>query len=227
MQPKSSSSWIQLTIFTIFLFLLVAIPYTIYLKATQSKNMPEVTSLPVVAKPSPLPPITPPPASANTTCIPVPNTYTSTTATPAAYLFPEKGTTICYPAALPPFPFTWTPYTNYQLGYSIDTPTNWVNKTTTVKGTVLHIFASDDTGTTAASVSFAWYKGTDPYATDAAYLKKPHIIAGQPGNIYTQSTGFIAAIVPFPTGYFLLEGSTIDSAFYAFQHMLDSVKFTQ
>lgn len=222
---RSFASWIQLILFTCFLFLLVAIPYTIYLRASQPKSVGQITSLPV-AKPTSFPSITPPPPSTTTACIAVPDTYLLTTATPAAYFFQGKQKKLCYPPALPPFPFTWQPYTSYQYGYTLDTPSNWADKSTTLSKIALHIFSSD-AASTAATVSFAWYPGNDSYASDASYLKQPIVRDGQPGTIYTKTSSFIAALFPVGKGYLLLESSSIDSAFYAFQHMLDSLKFVK
>lgn len=228
-QNHSASSWIELILFTLFLFLLVAIPYTIYIQSVQQKSTIIITNLPtIIVKPTTMPTITPPPASAATTCIPVPETYMVLPATPAAYLFQDKRKEVCYPPSLPPFPFTWQPYISYQYGYTIDTPNNWIDKSTTIKGVRQNIFVSEEnTGTSLVpAVSFSWQSGTDPYATDSSYLKETVEKNGTKGIVYTKGPSYIAAIFPMETGYFILDAELMDSSFYAFEHMLDSLTFS-
>lgn len=224
---RTISSWMQLGLFTAFLFLLVAIPYTIYLKASEPKKAIHIAELPPkIAQPSPH--ITPPAASTATTCFTVNATYTNVLATPAAYLSqdPQGKTSLCFPPALPPFPFTWQMDKDYQHGFYLDTPSNWDEKTKILAGISTHIFSADATSTTSASVSFAWTT-TDPYASHAAYMKQPVTKNEKTGTIYTQGASFIAAVFPLDSGDFILQSSQDDNAFYAFQHMLDSLQFSK
>ncbi len=218
------SSWTQLGFFTSFLFLLVAIPYTIYIKATTQQkvvivNLPQPTRIVHAALP-----ITPPPASTTTDCIAVPPRYTYPAATPAAYLFQDITRQVCFPPALPPFPFTWQAYTDFQSGFTLDTPKNWIKSTTLVDGIQEQIFAAD-TGSTSATVSLRLQEGQDPYATDTSYLQMPIHRDNHTGVVYTKNASFIAAIFPLTAGNFILAASRMDTSLYAFEHMLDSLKF--
>lgn len=223
---KNTSSWIQLGLFTAFLFLLVAIPYTLYQKSIPQKQI-KIADLPPVTKATPLPLITPPPATTATTCISVPDNYEILESTPSAYFFQSRKKEICYPPQLPPFPFRWDTYTSYQYGYTIDTPANWTDNTITVRSTVLHVFSSSEgpQSNITPSISFAWYPGLDPYATDSSYIKNPIVKDGKTGIVYTKGRAYIAAVFPIDKGFLRLEASIIDSTFYAFQHMLDSLTF--
>lgn len=234
MQAKKMRSWIELGIFTGLLFLLVAIPYTIYLKATAQTPKPVVlTSLQPEKTiiPTPTAPMTTatPSASTTTTCLPTSLSYQVADATPAAYLFPSSPAKLCYPPQLPPFPFRWDTYHNYQEGYSVSIPTNWINKSTSAQGTLVHIYAASSTASSSAvpTVSFAWYQGADPLASDSAYSKKDIQRDATPGIVYTRYTNSILAIFPLNKGYLLLQASTDDAAFYAFEYMLDSLSFTK
>lgn len=234
MQPKNMRSWIELALFTGLLFLLAAIPYTIYLKA--STKQPAVVIIPNTAssekihhtQTSPVL-LSTPSASTTTTCLPAPGEDIASDATPAAYLFPSSPAKLCYPPQLPPYPFTWQPYHNYQQKYSIDVPSNWINKTTTAQGTLVHIFSETSTASSSTNptISFAWYSGQDPLASDAAYIKKPIVRSGLPGTVYTRYTNGILAIFPLRNGYLLLQGTTDDDGFYAFEHMLDSLQVSK
>ncbi len=236
MQPKSrpagpqqgnteASSWIQLSLFTLFLFLLVAIPYTIYLKASTPTKV-VIANLPPVVKITPMPHITPPQASTTTVCITVPSSYQYIQATPAAYLFQDTTRQLCFPPTLPPFPFMWQAYTDYQNGYTVDTPSNWTDKSTAAGGIRQHIFTLEDSATPSAtaSLSFMW-QPVDPYATQSSYLKQAVHVHGQSGTVYTKGVSFIAAIIPHGTGFLFLEASRVDTSFYAFEHMLESLQF--
>lgn len=237
MQAKNSfSSWIQLGLFTGFLFLLVAIPYTIYLKSSTPQGNLHITSLPVQLQhkinttPSPTTRvITPPPASTTTSCVTIPKTYTLTAvATPSSYLVEDTARQVCFPPVLPPFPFTWNVYKDYQHGITFDTPNNWITKTVSQNGIIVHSFyQATPTATTGADLSFAWFTGQDPYATDTAYLKQNITKNTSQGTIYTKGRALIQAVFPDTTGYFLLQASTADAAFYAFQHMLISITFNK
>ena len=225
-------SWIELALFTGLLFLLVAIPYTIYLKATTQQPPVVVLSNITPSKKTQQTPtsavaLATPSATTTTTCLPSPADHIAPDATPAAYLFPSSPAKLCYPPQLPPYPFTWQPYHNYQQKYSIDIPSNWINRTTTAQGTLVHIFSETMTASSSANptISFAWYSGQDPLASDAAYIKKSIVRSGVPGTVYTRYTNQIMAIFPIGNGYLLLQGTTDDNAFYAFEHMLDSLKF--
>lgn len=223
---RTVSSWVQLGLFTAFLFLLVAIPYTIYLKASEPKAAIHIAQLPPkIVQPSPQ--ITPPAASATTTCLSVAPNYVYNTATPAAYLFKNNDkANLCFPPVLPPFPFTWQKYTDLQHGFSIDTPSNWDARVKTIAATSTHIFSADATTTTSATVSFT-LTAVDQYATDSSYLKQSVTKNGEEGTIYTQGTASIVAVFPLNTKYFVLQSSQEDNAFYAFQHMLDSLHFSK
>lgn len=236
---NSFSSFLQLLFFTLFLFLLVAIPYTIYLKTHEPKATVTIAAIPTqTVHPAVMPTITPPPMSATTTCIAAPQNYVNTIATPAAYLFADslQSKSLCFAPQLPPFPFTWQPYTSYQYGFTIDTPSNWTDETTTINHTTIHIFASESTQSTSAlatsaaaipSISFARYQGVDPYATQSAYLAQKITRDGKAGTVYTKSASFLAAVFPLDTGYFILEATRDDNSYFAFEHMLDSLTFTQ
>ena len=234
MQPKNMQSWIELALFTGLLFLLAAIPYTIYLKA--STQQPPIVVLPNTASsqgiqhpPTPSSSLATPSASTATTCLPSSADYVASDATPAAYLFPSSPAKLCYPPQLPPYPFTWEPYHSYQQKFSIDTPSNWINKTTTAQGTLVHIFSETVTASSSVNptVSFAWYSGQDPLASDAAYIKKSIVRNGLPGTVYTRYTNQIMTIFPLGNGYLLLQATTDDNGFYAFEHMLDSLQISK
>lgn len=223
------SSWVQLGLFTAFLFLLVAIPYTLYLRAATPKTAPTIAAIPTTATTHPslvIPSLTPPPASTTTTCIPVPDSFQITSATPAAYLFKDKTTQVCYIPSLPPFPFLWQPYHSSQYGYSIATP-NWTDKSTTTGGQLVHIFMPEDTSATASAIAFAYYIGQDPLASMSGYLAQKVTVDEHTGTIYTKGLSNITAIFQMEKGYFSLTSAVSDSALYAFQHMLQSLKFSK
>lgn len=224
---RSASSWLQLTIFTIFLFLLVAIPYAIYLKASSPKSSVQINNLPqitITAKKTPTVTITPPPASAATTCIQVPDNYSlGESATPAAYLLTESKKEVCFPPALPPFPFTWITYQDYVNGIKMDVPGNWTEQVKTIDTYSIHNYYSDSSATTGtADLSFTVF-AQDPYATDSAAMHQSITKSQITGTIYTKGNSLIVAVFPLQKGYFILQSSTADSAFYAFQHMLVSL----
>lgn len=226
-QKTNASSVVQLIIFTLFLFLLVAIPYTIYLKANSVKTVVKIISIPTPIKsPSNIfPTIVPPQGSITTTCFSVPVNFIRQDATPSAYMFASSlMKELCFPPTLPPYPFTWTTLTSSQYNYTIDIPSNWTDKTTTILNTTHHIFVDQASSSSAViSVAFTWYP-SDPYATQSSYLAQPIKRNGKSGIVYTLNS-FISAVFPLGKGYLLLEASKIDSAFYAFEHMLDSLSF--
>lgn len=227
---NTTSSWIQLGLFTAFLFLLVAIPYTVYLKATTPQATVHITNLPPVTTTKNLAmSITPPPASAKTTCIPVDDSYIpDTTATPSSYIMTGTTKEICFPPALPPYPFTWDVYKDYQHNVSFEIPSNWQSQTVLANGTTMHNFyQSTPTATSTAELSFGWFYGTDPYASNAAMLKQTIAKGTAEGTIYTKGTTDIHAVFPMPSGYLLITASTTDAAFYAFQHLLTTLQITQ
>lgn len=230
-EKNTKPAWVQLLLFTGFLFLLVAIPYTVYLMASAPKAPVKITNLPTASAPtSPTPAqITPPATSGTTNCILAPQNYVSnTTATPSSYLVSENGQELCFPPSLPPFPFIWNSYKDFQHGLTLDIPSNWTEKVVSQGDTTLHNYYQDTpTASAAADISFGWYTGQDPLASDNTLTKQQVTNGKTVGIIYTKGRGFVSGVFPKTDGYLLIKASTADAAFYAFQHMFLSLQFTK
>lgn len=221
---KTSSSWIQLSLFTAFLFLLVAIPYTIYLKSIAPPPPTLGALTPEKVPQQKITTISPPPGSASTSCIAAPESFMlSLSATSSAYILETNGKQVCFPPTLPPFPFQWDSYKDFVNNYSIDIPTNWTEKTL---GKTHNFYADAPSATSAADISFGVVTA-DPFATNTAMLKAQTHKLSSTGTIYTKGRDIIAVVFPLTKGFFVMQASTADSAFYAFQHMLTSLSINE
>ena len=233
-EKSTNHGWLQLLFFTVFLFLLVAIPYTVYLKASAPKAAVKISDIPTIGSnqtqttPTPAK-ITPPAASGSTNCQPAPANYApNTSATPSSYLVNDNGQEVCFPPTLPPYPFIWTVYKDFQHGVMLDIPSNWTEKVISQGSTTLHNYYQETpTASSAADISFGWYTGKDPLATDTTLLHQQVTNGTVVGVMYTKGRDFIAGVFPKTDGYLLLKASTADTAFFAFQHMFLSLQFSK
>lgn len=155
-----------------------------------------------------------------------------------AYLFkdPMGALVVYYLPATPPATITWTTYQNQQDGYTIDYPSNWMKIETSSDGHIgLALYPpgtnlNENVPGGPEGIGLRWMKTyqspapTDPTIT---YIK-PITIDGVTGQLYTQGSleNAIIAIFAYKGESFILTTDTgSDVIIYAFQHMLDSLKF--
>src|SRR6266566_7981137 len=162
------------------------------------------------------------------------------TPTPPAggYLFKDSsgGYVVYHVPTNPPTSITWMTDRNQQDGYAIDYPSNWIQVKDTPNEHLGMAFYPQGTNLNEnepggpKGIGFRWIKTpqiplpSDPSITDINSVT----IDGITGQLYTQTSlgASITVIFPYKGGSFIMTADAdSDVLIYAFQHMLESLKF--
>jgi hypothetical protein len=154
------------------------------------------------------------------------------------YLFkdPAGRFVVYHVPATPSATIIWMTYRNQQDGYAIDYPSNWTQIQNPSNGHTGMAFYPPGTNLNEnvpggpKGIGFRWIETSQtPVPTDPTITNiKPITINGITGQLYTQGSLGAAIIVTFPYkggSFILTTDADSDVLIYAFQHMLESLKF--